>query len=1386
MEKITMERLTTDLKSVIAQINEIVANKDITSAREVLTQVRDLVANENGIPLDAAVSDVQYDHVLHELLKNISGVIEIVEKKNLDPEIERLTLELAEIDSSLNGGPDQTKAELEKRIEKAEKDILKYTERLAMLRSAETKEPLSIKDRNALKKDLEAVRKELEENGNLTAAKKKELELLIAELDAEIEASNNAVKETDVTDFVPEDQAGQADRALQEYAKAHGIDPSELKIVRTEIEDLDDGPKNEFKIVRLEKLNLPILTTVDRSAAEQKLAQAREDLRKNGQKRNDPNVEYEMFRIEHTRLTGLIAELESTLRTDDERRGKNPRIAGILTKIKATELEIAKLEEERKALEAREEELAGKLQEDDLARKDKSSLKGKIKRAEAGLAKAEAAKKDAEEKIANLPKEIDRESLEKRKQAILIEIEKLKALNGKEEITDSLDLGAEAAKIGDAIFKTADIRRELADRQITREDFLAFYEQGKKVAEARLTQIAEENNKVQAEIQSIFADKDSDKTLSEQLEAAIKSKDEAKIIEVAQKLTTNFLAAGAYKDKIEALGIKDGKITSIEDAKKIVNFKNLYEKQARDTLTALKVEADEQKENIGIFDREIKIIRDEIESLKIGRIDDIKAKSADEKALRAEQIRASMFGDEELQAQWDDTFKRFHEHFRDNAKMTYKGKDGQLHEITYQTVEEYEGMEQDALFLNLEDYKFNLEQVSKYRASGGDILALDPKFREGKSEDEIKAQIEDMAEYVSSFHGLTNKHAVKYANLRTAGSTLKAMKPVKGDLPAKQKMANAAENTLRFLGLRIPKFTKIDENGKKVFDPKGLATLAVDALVVGGVAAAGILGGPWGLAGVGVAYAARGAVVLGNKGAAAIEYARFGDEIDQNLPTPYEATKDSREVARKEYYREVEGMGKFTSWVKAKADRLPFFRKRARETEEAIVEARIALSDATIDGRDEAAIKTVEENAKKAEQNQQRREANYRATARDAFTYNGIVVDPDSVDKDVAAAAIARNAAIRSNGGTRLEDVNPASKAEKKTQYVKPDEELAKTDELGEVKTEGGSIASTAITVEQIYTGEQQRIDRWNKVWTAILTTAGNIGLNALRNGFLTEKTITTKEPDQVVNVEKEVPITEEVTRTELDPSQTISDIKYDAVGRNDVYGGAESATSQIADPDAVAFAIKHDGRTIELSLAEQGSSYTTRHVQELVSFDISKATPEQLFEHFRNTNGNFDKFVEALGLPPNATNAEIAKAALEQNTLYGQSGSMEGWRRMAEGGLKTVTEEMITGTKTVIEQQIIPGNITQTVVSEFDPTLVINAGIDGAVLGAAAGTIDQLHEAIEQTKKTEPGTHEKLTPSLLISKIAQKKQDEINKQRQDREQNGNNKDENNKDDGTR
>ena len=1383
MEKITIERLTTDLVGVIAQINEIVAKKDIVSARTVLSQVAELIANENEVPLDKDVSDGKFDHVLHELLTKINGVIEIVEEKNNDPEIQKLTDELAEIDGLLSSDPDKLKEILEKRIAKADKDIAKYTERLAMLRSAEVKEPLSRKDRNALKRELEQVRKEIEENNTALSGKKGELDALIAGLDEEIKRSNEETKTTVVTEYLSEDQMGQADRALQEYAEKNGIDPSELTIVRKEIEDYDDGPRNEFAIARVEKVNEPILTTAERADIEEQLRQAREDLRKNGEKRNDPNVEYEMFRIEHTRLTGIINGLEARLKTDNERRAKNPKIAGYLTKIESTRAEIAKLEQKGKKLEERESELAGKLHEDDLAKKDKNSLRDKIKRAEKGLAKAQADKADAEKKLTEIPKDIDIASLEARKKAIQEELKKLREASKGGKVTDRLDLGAEAAKLGDAILKTADIRRELSERQITREDFLAFYEQGKKVAEARIAQIAEEHQKIENEVEAIFTEKDSGVDLDKQLSEAEQSKDDAKLIEVAKKLGANIFSIGDYNKELEALGIKNGEITNIEDARKLVSFVHDYKDKAGRAVIDLKKEGDEQKENLAIFDREIQIIRDEMEAVKTGKVDEIKAKSATEKELRAKQIRASMFGDPDLQAEWDETFARFHEH-RKKVPFTYVDKDGKSHDLEYDSIEPYEGMEQDALFLNLEDYKFNLEQVSKFRASNGDISVLDPKITEGKSPEEIQAHMADMAEYVSTFHGLTNKHAVTYANLRTGGSTLKAMKPVKGDLPATQKMANAAENTLRFLGIRIPKFTKLDENGNKVLDLKGgLTTLAIDAAVIGGVVATGVLAGPIGLAGIGVGYAARGAVLLGNRAAAGIEHARFRDEIDQNLPTPFEAAKDAREVARKEYYREEQGMGKFTSWVKAKADRLPFFRKRAQETENAIVAARIALSDATIDERDAAAIATVEENAKKAEQNQQRRQENYRTTSRDARTYNDIVRDPDSVDKDAAAAAIARNAAIRSNGGHALEDVNAGSKAERTSKYVKPDEELAKTDELGEVVTEGGSISSTALTVEQIYTGEQQRIDRWNKVWTAILTTAGNIGLKAIRDGFMTEKTVTTKEPDQVVQVEKEVPITEEVTRTELDPNKTISDYTYDAIGRNDVYGGAESATSQIANPDAVAFSIKVDGKTVQMSLAESTSSYTTKHVHHLVDFDISKATPEQLFEYFRNNNGNFDKFVEGLGLSPNATNAEIAKAALEQHTMYGQSGSMEGWRKLAEDGLKTVTDTVVTGTKKVMESQIIPGKVTQQVIQEFDPSLIVEAAANGAILGAASGAVDQAHEANDQTKKTEPGTHEKLTPSMLISRIAEKKQAELNKKREaERNQNTDRDDQNNDD----
>ena len=133
MEEITIERLMNDMGSVIAQINDIVAKKDIVSARKVLEDVAKLVANQNGIVLDEE-SRPDYDHVLHELLTKISGVIEIVQEKDNSAEIERLEQELSDIDRELSGEGDALREELQKKIDEETKRISEIEARISELR----------------------------------------------------------------------------------------------------------------------------------------------------------------------------------------------------------------------------------------------------------------------------------------------------------------------------------------------------------------------------------------------------------------------------------------------------------------------------------------------------------------------------------------------------------------------------------------------------------------------------------------------------------------------------------------------------------------------------------------------------------------------------------------------------------------------------------------------------------------------------------------------------------------------------------------------------------------------------------------------------------------------------------------------------------------------------------------------------------------------------------------------------------------------------------------------------------------------------------------------------------------------------------------------------
>ena len=248
---------------------------------------------------------------------------------------------------------------------------------------------------------------------------------------------------------------------------------------------------------------------------------------------------------------------------------------------------------------------------------------------------------------------------------------------------------------------------------------------------------------------------------------------------------------------------------------------------------------------------------------------------------------------------------------KSTREYTYIDRDGKEQVLTVDTIAEYEGYKEDIEFLGVPAYKENLEQLSAYEQTQ-DPYVFGPEV--GKAYDEAEAEREgagaevlerimaDKKKYIETFNGIPNPHKVKYENWKTAGSTLKGMKPVSRDLPMPTRAKNALENVGRFLGIRVPKFTRLDEHGNEVKDVKGgIATLALDGLVVGAVTASTVAVGP-ALAVAG--YAAKGIVTLGNRIAARVEYSRHKDEIDNNVPVINQADRNAREVARKEYYRE--------------------------------------------------------------------------------------------------------------------------------------------------------------------------------------------------------------------------------------------------------------------------------------------------------------------------------------------------------------------------------------------------------------------------------------------------------------------------------------------------
>lgn len=937
------------------------------------------------------------------------------------------------------------------------------------------------------------------------------------------------------------------------------------------------------------------------------------------------------------------------------------------------------------------------------------------------------------------------------------------------------DVTAEVKRIGDKIFKTAAIREELRNRDISREEFVAFYESGIEHARKNLEKLKAEEVKMVTEVQEIFNDPDSEKQLFEQANDAREANDEETLKKIYEKIRLKMLEKGYTQD------ILNTEITNAEQVAQFENFLQEYINQFNVQVDRIRGEIREQKENAGIFRDEIDTIREEQRSLEIAEagVEGLREKKEAENQLRNEQIRASLLGaSPEMKKEWNERFARFYSH-KKIVTGIYINAENQEQEIEYETIEDYPEMEEDAYFLNLEDYKKYLEVTTKYKNSNGDERVLGPEIQElmqmaeerqpGGGKKLLDATMEDMEKYVATFHGHTNKYKIKYDTYKTGGSTLKSMIPVKNLTPAK-KAAAVTSNIFRYFGLRMPKFTRIDENGQEVKDIKGgLLTLGTDALVVGGAVAAGVIGGPWGLAALGTAYAAKGVVTLGNLAAAGITKRRHKYEIENNIPTTMEEEPDKKEqeVARRDYYRTVEEKGRFSSWVKAKSDRY-FRRKRGNETLEKIVAKRQAESQKANDEKYDGVIETAQANVEKAQRNQQRRSDNYRKTVLGENAYNDIVRDPDAVDLDEAESIIAQNAALGSRGRTGR-DVNPNSQVAATHQYVKDEEPLEITEKLQEVKEKGGTIASTAITEEQRYRARKEKQDNRNRVATIILSMVGKMGIDYLRTGFKVQTT-------------EEIPAKYEKREIMADQDKMpdkLSELDLKEAGANDVYE-YQSSTSNAGDiinsgqpenlNDAAAAAVQYidkSGNEVVASIAQKGLGYTTKHVHSLINGNISDMSPTELVEAFQQADPtNFGRIIQDMGLQ-GKTAEEIAKALIKGGNLHLQGKSMQGWQNVLADSIKTV--KVGTG-----QYEDVLVQVAQTIPKVvFSPGKIAEAAAVGAAAGTGIAVTEALHEAAHRTNRVSPGTFEQTTPNLrnYFAQVVREGQEALNRAKREQEQ---------------
>ena len=987
----------------------------------------------------------------------------------------------------------------------------------------------------------------------------------------------------------------------------------------------------------------------------------------------------------------------------------------------------------------------------------------------------------------------------------------LEELESEAETIDKIDLTEEAHKIGDNIFKTAEIRKELTERGVEREDFLRFYEEGKIAQES----VIESINKDVRDLTELIRITDVEEKDGDIFVKELRDKEDDKKLEILEKIRNQLVGNEYGKEILKAEDEKflTDEITA-ENMNDFIKCFNSINNKLKEEAELQKRMIDEQKENAEIFDKEISRLKKEIEVVKTSK-EDLEKKSADEKELRKAQIKATMSDSEESKKiieEWNKRILRFNEHNKKIKKFTYT-KEGKEVELEYQTVEEYKEFADDEWWLNLEEYKDNLELTTKYEAimeSAGQDAALeflkentDPeKLTEMKSDNPDKSESEilmnlvaEKKEYVSTWHGHANIHAAQYSAYQSAGSTLKYMKPVKGQLPIQTKAANALENIGRFFGLRVPKFTKVNEEGKKVVTPntiaRGAITTAADIFKIGWYGLTKLPGA-----------AAKGIMVLASMGDAKIYKNKYGKLIDANVPT-LATTKEEKMLRRKEHYRKkikeekgIEELGvidNLTTWAHAWTDRFPGRSKKAQETQDKVSAELGELSDTTIDRRTEKAVAILEDDKKIADRNLEKRTKNIKEEIRSADSYNDMVRDPKSIDKEKAYASAARNVILRQIGKNDLrEDLNKDSEVARTKKYKKKEPEIEELEDLKDVNNKGNTIANTAITVEQRYTAAKQVQDRKIKFGTMLLTAGIKMGALYASNDFKIDSVIQDKGnvakgnnsgpiKKWVEEKTKKVPIYEEkeVWTTE-GAKGTFSEVAY-----NDVYGGRQISNTKLEDPiDAFALRIPgKDGEIVgDVSFAETATGLRVGgldpQVTNIGDVDVSNMTMPQLMEHLSKENPEgFKQYLKAVGLKENASFEKIAKVVGKRGDLFGQTAKQEGWRQYKLELVKKVKREFMGNEEVMIEpghyevvsggvQEVTDSGVVNRIIHNITMEKLIESIGKGAAIGAVEAGVDRIHEAVDPTKRVEEGTFEELNP--LIASFAKKESERIKKEKEE------------------